>query len=298
MQPPVVLPLTQTTLDAMVMEGGSLGVGAVSNLRHVKHAAATARLVLEHTRHSMLAGLQAAQFAQDMGMPIEDLSTEASIALHKKWLKAHCQPNFRRDVVPDPAASCGPYSPADAVRQEEEQALGGSDGSTKAAAGALEEGGAAAGAAPLQLGAGEAGGWPTLRSHDTIAMAAIDKAGNIAAACSTNGAIHKVWTGVWLYFVPRLVGFFLFLMQNCAAVGLQVPGRVGDASIPGGGAYADSEVGACGATGDGDVHIRFLPCYQVGVWAGSAQTPCRHVSSCCWEAQTYAGCNKPCNSST
>lgn len=33
--------------------------------------------------------------------------------------------------------------------------------------------------------------------------------------------------------------------------------------MPGGGAYADSDVGACGSTGDGDVHLRFLPCYQV-----------------------------------
>lgn len=44
---------------------------------------------------------------------------------------------------------------------------------------------------------------------------------------------------------------------------MQVPGRVGDAAVPGAGAYADSEVGGCGATGDGDVHMRFLPCYQV-----------------------------------
>jgi Asparaginase len=43
----------------------------------------------------------------------------------------------------------------------------------------------------------------------------------------------------------------------------QVPGRVGDAAVPGAGAYADSEVGGCGATGDGDIHLRFMPCYQV-----------------------------------
>lgn len=44
---------------------------------------------------------------------------------------------------------------------------------------------------------------------------------------------------------------------------VQVPGRVGDAAVPGAGAYADSTVGGCGATGDGDMHLRFLPCYQV-----------------------------------
>ena len=50
--------------------------------------------------------------------------------------------------------------------------------------------------------------------------------------------------------------------RDLAGDGVQVPGRVGDAAVPGGGAYADSEVGACGSTGDGDLHLRFLPCYQ------------------------------------
>ena len=46
---------------------------------------------------------------------------------------------------------------------------------------------------------------------------------------------------------------------------MQVPGRVGDASIAGGGAYAESGVGGCASTGDGDLHLRFLPCYQVSI---------------------------------
>ena len=62
--------------------------------------------------------------------------------------------------------------------------------------------------------------WPSQHGgHDTIAMVAVDAAGSVAAGASSNGAIHKV------------------------------PGRVGDAAVPGGGAYADSEVGGCGATG-------------------------------------------------
>jgi hypothetical protein len=35
--------------------------------------------------------------------------------------------------------------------------------------------------------------------------------------------------------------------------------RVGDGPIVGAAAYADDDVGACGATGDGDVMMRFLP---------------------------------------
>lgn len=69
-------------------------------------------------------------------------------------------------------------------------------------------------------------------SHDTISMIAIDKAGIMAAGTSTNGASHKV------------------------------PGRVGDGPITGSASYVDGEVGGCGATGDGDIMMRFLPCYQ------------------------------------
>jgi N4-(beta-N-acetylglucosaminyl)-L-asparaginase len=63
-------------------------------------------------------------------------------------------------------------------------------------------------------------------------MVVIDGAGGMAAGASTNGAIHKI------------------------------PGRVGDGAVPGGGAYADGEAGGCGATGDGDTHLRFLPCFH------------------------------------
>lgn len=42
-----------------------------------------------------------------------------------------------------------------------------------------------------------------------------------------------------------------------------MPGRVGDGPIPGAGAYAEQGVGGCGGTGDGDLHMRFAPCYQV-----------------------------------
>jgi N4-(beta-N-acetylglucosaminyl)-L-asparaginase len=37
--------------------------------------------------------------------------------------------------------------------------------------------------------------------------------------------------------------------------------RVGDSPIPGAGAYADNEVGAAVATGDGDIMMRFLPSF-------------------------------------
>ena len=76
----------------------------------------------------------------------------------------------------------------------------------------------------------------SLDNHDTISMIVIQRDGSgarqSAAGTSTNGANHKV------------------------------PGRVGDGPITGSGSYIDDNVGGCGATGDGDIMMRFLPCYQ------------------------------------
>ena len=54
----------------------------------------------------------------------------------------------------------------------------------------------------------------------------------------------------------------------------QIPGRAGDAAVAGGAAYADGEAGGCGSTGDGDLHLVFMPCYQV-----SAAGRCCHSRS-------------------
>lgn len=125
----------------------------------------------------------------------------------------NCQPNFRRDVCPEPSTSCGPYHLRSDARSSE-----------PVSSPQVERSGPRPGVAPA---------FPTHGAHDTISLVAVAPNGSAAAACSTNGAIHKI------------------------------PGRVGDGAAPGAGAYADSSVGACGATGDGDVHLRFLPCYQV-----------------------------------
>jgi N4-(beta-N-acetylglucosaminyl)-L-asparaginase len=69
-------------------------------------------------------------------------------------------------------------------------------------------------------------------NHDTIGVIAINSTGSMAAATSTNGARNKI------------------------------PGRVGDSPIIGSGAYVDSDIGGCVATGDGDIMMRFSPCYQ------------------------------------
>lgn len=187
-------------------------VGAVAAMRFVKDGIRAAKLVMEHTEHSLLVGEQASVFAISMGLPgPSNLSSSESMTKWVKWKENHCQPNFRKNVIP--MNNCGPYRPSDTSSTVPENSCG-SDSK------------------PLRLYASSSN-CISRNNHDTISMAVIDKAGHIAVGTSTNGATFKI------------------------------PGRVGDGPIVGSSAYADDEVGACGATGDGDIMMRFLPCYQV-----------------------------------
>lgn len=72
-----------------------MNVGAVAALRRVKNAISVARHVLEHTRHSMLVGELATQFAVEMGFKEESLNTEKSKQMWYRWRNQdNCQPNF------------------------------------------------------------------------------------------------------------------------------------------------------------------------------------------------------------
>ncbi|GFP80789.1 probable isoaspartyl peptidase/l-asparaginase 3 [Phtheirospermum japonicum] len=193
----------ETTIDAMIMNGVTMEVGAVAAMRYVSDGIKAARLVMRHTEHTMLVGEQASIFAISMGLPgPANLSSQESIEKWINWKKNKCQPNFRKNVVL--IDDCGPYRPETMCLDTK---TGGFD---------------------------KSGSYVVDRhNHDTISMAVIDKVGNIAVGTSTNGATFKI------------------------------PGRVGDGPIVGSSAYADADVGACGSTGDGDVMMRFLPCYQV-----------------------------------
>lgn len=101
----------ETTLDAMIMDGTTMNVGAVAALRRVKNAISVARHVLHYTKHSMLAGSQATEFASQMGFKVESLETNTSRDMWLKWKEQNCQPNFWMNVSPDSQKSCGPYTP-------------------------------------------------------------------------------------------------------------------------------------------------------------------------------------------
>lgn len=198
----------ETTLDALIMNGVTMEVGAVAAMRNVPAGIKAAKLVMQYTKHTLLAGEKASLFAISMGLPgPTSLSSAESINKWDKWKENNCEPNFRKNVLP--ASSCGPYHP---------QGIHSPVGMKCSVAD--------------KVCADKLGPLVDLKHHDTIAMAVVDRMGNIAAGTSTNGATFKI------------------------------PGRVGDGPIPGSSAYAN-EVGACGATGDGDIMMRFLPCYQV-----------------------------------
>uniref|UniRef100_A0AAY4CHZ7 N(4)-(Beta-N-acetylglucosaminyl)-L-asparaginase n=1 Tax=Denticeps clupeoides TaxID=299321 RepID=A0AAY4CHZ7_9TELE len=148
----------ETTLDAMIMNGDTMEVGAVGNLRRIKSAISVARAVMEHTAHTLLVGESASEFAENMGFPAEDLTTNTSMTMFAEWLRQNCQPNYRKNVFPDPTKSCGPYKPGSKVQR---------------------------------------GRWhqqerKDIRSHDTIGMIVIGPSAQVVAGTSTNGANHKV----------------------------------------------------------------------------------------------------------
>jgi L-asparaginase/N4-(beta-N-acetylglucosaminyl)-L-asparaginase len=81
--------------------------------------------------------------------------------------------------------------------------------------------------------------WLTPENHDTIGMVATDGKGHVVAGCSTSGLAFKI------------------------------PGRVGDSPLVGCGVYADDNVGAASATGDGDLMTNY--CTSISIVHGMAR---------------------------
>lgn len=73
-----------------------MDVGGVGGLRNVKSAISVARKVLENTKHSLLGGNLATNFALEMGFKKESLETDESKDMWLQWKSKNCQPNFRK----------------------------------------------------------------------------------------------------------------------------------------------------------------------------------------------------------
>jgi N4-(beta-N-acetylglucosaminyl)-L-asparaginase len=149
----------ETTLDAMIMDGVTHDVGSVGGLRRIRDAISVARAVMNYTTHTLLVGDMATNFALEMGFKQEETHSPSSMQKWIDWYKNNCQPNYRRNVLPDPSFNCGPYTPIKESTKNNVKRFNTEIGKS---------------------------------NHDTIGMIAIDSNGNIAGGTSTNGASHKV----------------------------------------------------------------------------------------------------------
>ncbi|TKR94634.1 hypothetical protein L596_008896 [Steinernema carpocapsae] len=150
---------SETTLDALVMDGPQHQMGAVAQLKRVKQAAQVAHAVMKFTKHSMLVGESATQFAIQMGFNETTLKTPESEKKFMDWVENFCQPNFWKNVTPDPKKMCGPYKPSKHAHRRHRN----NDS-------------------------------PNIDRfhHDTIGMVILDSNKDFSVGTSTNGATHKI----------------------------------------------------------------------------------------------------------
>jgi L-asparaginase/N4-(beta-N-acetylglucosaminyl)-L-asparaginase len=85
--------------------------------------------------------------------------------------------------------------------------------------------------------------WVTPENHDTIGMVAWDGKGHVVSGCSTSGLAWKI------------------------------PGRVGDSPLVGCGVYADDNVGAASATGDGDLMTNYCTSISIVHYMSGGMSP-------------------------
>lgn len=72
-------------LDAGMMDGRTLEVGAVCAVRGVVPVISVARKVLDETPHNMLAGENARRFAERHGFEVRNLNSEHSLRAYEEW---------------------------------------------------------------------------------------------------------------------------------------------------------------------------------------------------------------------
>jgi N4-(beta-N-acetylglucosaminyl)-L-asparaginase len=84
----------EVELDAGIMDGTSHRAGSVCNLHKIKNPISVARLLMEKTLHTTMAGEGALRFAIEMGFSPQQLLTPKSLAEWLKWKNTPNHPTF------------------------------------------------------------------------------------------------------------------------------------------------------------------------------------------------------------
>ena len=80
-------------MDAAIMDGATHDVGCIAALVDCKTPISVARAVMEHSRHSMLVGTGAREFATAHGFAVEDALHETARETYHLWLEdGHAKP--------------------------------------------------------------------------------------------------------------------------------------------------------------------------------------------------------------
>jgi isoaspartyl peptidase/L-asparaginase-like protein (Ntn-hydrolase superfamily) len=87
----------EVELDAGIMDGTTHRAGSVCNLHKIKNPISVARLVMEKTRHTTMAGDGALRFAIEMGFNPQQLLTPESLEAWLRWKNAPNHETFWLD---------------------------------------------------------------------------------------------------------------------------------------------------------------------------------------------------------
>jgi len=217
-------------LDAGLMDGATLDVGAVAGVTHIRQPIALARAVLT-SPHVLLVGAGAEQFAEAHGIALVDNSVLVTPAQRARWRRGYQDGD---DAHVDPADEAAAALDEGAVADTQEAPAQANPTPAAPAAQQTKADGAKArrakadGAAPIPAARSRADAaiHADDTKHGTVGAVAVDAAGNVAAGASTGGIAAKH------------------------------PGRVGDTPLVGCGYCAENGLGGVSSTGHGEDFIR------------------------------------------